>query len=290
MLAARRGGYAVCYCESWDLESFKAVVEAAEECSAPIIAGFNGGFLRHPGRAKPEKLAFYAALRFALERSPAPAAFLLNESDDLEQIREAVDLGFNAVMPENEGLTLPDYRKLVGEVVRFAHPRGVWVEAQLGALSMGACPGEHPGELTDPDLARAFVEETGVDALAVSIGNIHILTRGVAALDFDALRRIHETVDVPLVIHGGSGLPPESIGTLIRLGVAKLNYGTVLKQAYLGALAQALPRYRFPMSPHEFLGMGGDSDILVAARDAVKTRVKELLVLSGSVGQAAHKR
>jgi len=286
LLAAQRGGYAVCYSESWDLESFKAVVEAAEECSAPLIAGFNGSFLRHPGRSQPERLTFYAALRFALERCRAPAAFLLNESDDLEQMREAIDLGFTAVMPENEGLPLARYRELVGAVVQYAHPRGVAVEAQLGTLPLGGHLDEHPGELTDPDLARAFVEETGVDALAVSIGNVHILTRGTAALDFASLGSIHEKVDVPLVIHGGSGLPPESISMLIGLGVAKLNYGTVLKQAYLAALADALPRYSFPMSPHEFLGMGGSSDILIAAREAVKTKAKDLLALSDSAGRA----
>ena len=83
--AARRR-YALCYCESWNLESLQAVIEAAEEASAPIIAGFNGGFLRHSGRPFPEKLAWYAGFRCALEESRAPVAFLLNESDDVAQI------------------------------------------------------------------------------------------------------------------------------------------------------------------------------------------------------------
>ena len=76
MLAnARAGGYAVCYCESWNLESLQSVVDAAEECHSPIVAGFNGGFLRHRSRARPEDLSYYAGLRFALERSPVPVAF-----------------------------------------------------------------------------------------------------------------------------------------------------------------------------------------------------------------------
>jgi ketose-bisphosphate aldolase len=286
LLSAQRGGYAVCYCESWDLGSFQAVVEAAEECDAPTIAGFNGGFLRHAGRSKPESLRFYAALRFALERSPVPVAMLLNESDDLVQMREAMELGFNAVMPENEGLTPGDYRALVADVVKIAHPRGVSVEAQLGTLPSGGSQDQHAGDTTEPEAAREFVTQTEVDALAVSVGNVHILTRGQAALDFDALRRIRKKVEVPLVVHGGTGLPPESIATLISLGVAKLNYGTVLKQVYLAALRESLPRYQSPMSPHPFLGMGGSQDILVAAREAVKTKVKELLVLSKSAGQA----
>src|SRR5580700_602409 len=107
MLAdARTGGYGVCYCESWNLESLQAVIEAAEECNSPIVAGFNGGFLRHSSRPKPEDLSYYAGWRLALEESTVPVAFILNESDSLAQIRQAIELGFNAVMPENEGLDL----------------------------------------------------------------------------------------------------------------------------------------------------------------------------------------
>src|SRR5579863_2902606 len=98
LAAARSGNYAVCYCESWNLESFQAVVEAAEEMRSPIIAGFNGGFLRHRSRAKPERLSYYAGLRRALQESSIPVAFLLNETDDLRQVEEGIELGFNAVM------------------------------------------------------------------------------------------------------------------------------------------------------------------------------------------------
>jgi fructose/tagatose bisphosphate aldolase len=115
---------------------------------------------------------------------------------------------------------------------------------------------------------------------------VHILTSGQASLDLDALRRIREKVEVSLVVHGGTSLPPESIAELINLGVAKLNYGTVLKQVYLAVLQESLPRYHPPMSPHPFLGMGGSLDILAAARAALKTKVKELLLVSKSAGQA----
>src|SRR5262249_35881889 len=113
MLAdARAGGYGVCYCESWNLESLQAVIEAAEECHSPVVAGFNGGFLCSRNRKRPEDLSYYACLRLALANSAVPVAFLLNESDSLAQIRQAIEFGFNAVMPESEGLTLTDYRNL----------------------------------------------------------------------------------------------------------------------------------------------------------------------------------
>jgi ketose-bisphosphate aldolase len=287
MLAdARAGGYAVCYCESWNLESLQAVIEAAEECHSPVVAGFNGGFLRHSSRGRPEDLSYYAGLRFALERSPVPVAFLLNESDSFAQIQEGIELGFNAVMPENEGLAPDEYQNLVDRVVAFAHPRHVWVEAQLGVLPNGACPNNGHFEMTDPDLARRFVQETGIDALAVSTGNVHILTAGRASIDKDALRSIGEKVDVPLVLHGGTSIAHERLRDFVAMGVAKLNFGTALKQAYLEAVRESLAQYERPMNPHSFLGVGGDKDIMMAGREAVKNKVKELLQAVGSVGRA----
>jgi ketose-bisphosphate aldolase len=277
LAAARREGYALCYCESWNLESLQAVVEAAEELKSPVIAGFNGGFLRHASRHKPERLSYYAGLRMALEESSIPVVFILNETDDLAQIEEGMDLGFNAVMVESDYL-LPDrYLQLVKKVVRLAHARGVAVEAQMGRLPHGSEHGHEAGRMTDPQQVRTFVEETGIDALGIAIGNVHILTRGKASIDLDLLQRIHAEVDIPLVIHGGTGFPQQYARQVIDLGVVKFNFGTNLKQAYLAALRGGLARYQEPMSPHPFAGMGGREDIFVAAREAVKKTVQELM-------------
>ena len=283
---AQRDGYAVCYCESWNLESFQGTLEAAEEAESPIIMGFNGGFLNHPGRAKPENLAFWGGMGSALRAASVPVAFILNETDDLKQIESGVELGFNAVMVENQNLSLDEYRQLVKKVVALAHARDVAVEAQIGHLGEGLAGAESKGEATDPRLAKDFAEETGIDALSVSVGTVHIATAKKSAVDLEVLRRIHETVRIPLVIHGGTGFPLEQAGDVIRLGVAKVNFGTGLKQAYLAALREKLQAYREPLSPHPFLGMGGKEDILVAAREAVKQKVKVLLEAFGSVDKA----
>ena len=277
MLAeARSGGYAVCYCESWNLDSLQAVVEAAEEMGSPIIAGFNGGFLGHASRARPERLAYYGSMAAALRASPVPLAFILNETDDLAQIREGIEQGFNAVMVESDSLPAQEYARLVEKVVQLAHARGVSVEAQVGRLPHGS-GGRDGGEVTDPKLARLFVAETGVDALGVSFGNVHILTAGKATIDLEVLARIRAEVDVPLVVHGGSGFPPEYAAEVIGLGVAKFNFGTCLKQVYLAAVREKLAQYSEPMNPHFFLGMGGSEDIFLAAREAVKQQVQELI-------------
>jgi fructose/tagatose bisphosphate aldolase len=189
-------------------------------------------------------------------------------------------------MVDNERQTEEDYRRLVRRVVDLAHPRDVFVEAQVGWLASGSDSGNGHAEITDAGLARKFVEETGVDALAVSIGNVHILTAGNASLDFQALERIREQVKVPLVLHGGTGLPPECFQQAIRLGIAKFNFGTVFKQAFLAAVREKLTAYREPMNPHPFLGLGGPEDIMVAGREAVAEKVKEILVRTGAAGKA----
>lgn len=286
---ARREGYALPYAESWNLESLLAVVDSAEEASSPIIVGFNGGFLRHSTRERPENLAYYACFRYALEKARVPVSFLLNESDSLDQIREGIELGFNAVMPESDGLDIAEYRDLVKAVMRIAKPRSVFVEAQVGLLPVGN--GDHNGRgigiLTDPACAAEFAAETGVDALAVSIGNIHVLTSGKATIDLDILRRIRERVSIPLVVHGGTSLTPKSLREVIRLGVTKVNFGTRLKQCYLAAIRERLEEYRKPLSPHVFLGIGGSEDIMAAGRKAVRLEVTKLIEICGSKERAA---
>jgi ketose-bisphosphate aldolase len=288
MLAeASRGGYAVCYCESWNLESLQAVIEGAEELRSPVIAGFNGGFLMHPSRSKPENLAFYAGMASSVRNASVPVSLILNESGDFSQLASGIDLGFNAVMVESQHLGFEDYKALVKRVVAFGKDRGVFVEGQIGELPDGWNGVKGNGVITDPRVAKSFVDETQVQALSVSIGNVHILTTGKASVDFEALRRIREVVDVPLVVHGGTGFPAECAAEVIRLGVTKFNFGTTLKQAYLAAVREKMAAYHEPMNPHPFLGMGGPEDIMVAGREAVKKRVKELIMQYGYAGKPA---
>lgn len=274
---ARSAGYAVCYCESWNLESTQAVIEAAEELESPVIVGFNGGFLIDERRSKPQNLAYYGAFKLAVSKSAVPIAFLLNETDSLQQIEEAIELGFNSIMVESPHMNRDRYRDLVKTAVKLAHDHGLFVEGQVGELPEGWEGGSPDNEITDPAIASVFVKETGVDALSVSIGNTHVLTRGRSPVYLDKLEKIREAVDIPLVIHGGSGFPSEYAGRVIELGVAKFNFGTVLKQAYLEAIRSKLSEYHEPMNPHVYLGMGGEKDIMVAGMEAVKEKVKELI-------------
>jgi fructose/tagatose bisphosphate aldolase len=159
------------------------------------------------------------------------------------------------------------------------------VEAELGELPCGVSGHtERPAQLTDPALAERFVEETGVDLLAVSVGNVHIQMTGQQDLDLERLAAIRDRVSVPLVLHGGTGISAGSLAEAVRLGVAKVNYGTYLKQRYLAAVRLALANEE--ANPHALLGLGGPSDVIVAGRLAVRDAVLERIESLGCCERA----
>ena len=282
-------GYAIGYFESWNLESMQGVVDAAEQTSSPIILGFNGAFLSSP-RDLPERLQLYAALgRAAAESSSVPCALIFNECPRDDRVVEAIGAGFNLVMLADPDAPLADYIARVAAITSAAHAVGVAVEAELGELPCGSAGGDslqRRGNATDPTAAAEFVAATGVDLLAVSVGNVHIRTSGQGGLDLGLLEEIHRRVPVPLVLHGGTGIAPESLRAAIRLGVAKVNFGTYLKQRYLEAVRAALAPDC--LDPHRLLGMGGTEDVLVAGRRAVRDAVLERVDVLGCRGTACH--
>jgi ketose-bisphosphate aldolase len=287
MQRAASGGYAVGYFESWNLESLQGVVDAAEQTRSPIILGFNGAFLSGE-RAAPDRLALYAAVgRAAAESSLVPCGLIFNECPSDDWVKEAIAAGFNLVMLADPAAPPANYVARVAEITRLAHARGIAVEGELGELPCGAAAdGGTPegGTTTDPAAAADFVAKTGIDLLAVSVGNVHIQTRGQSGLDLVLLERIHRRVPVPLVLHGGTGIAAESLRAAIALGVAKVNFGTYLKHRYLKAVRAALGHDA--LDPHRLLGMGGPEDALVAGRLAVRDAVLERIELLGCRGKA----
>ena len=225
----------------------------------------------------------------AVLRTPDPSVMLIDcehegiKHWDAWKIRDAIDAGFQTVMPEYDGL---DYDEQVGRVrglVAYAHARDAAVEAQVGTLAgMGS---EH-GVSTDPQQARAFVEATGIDLFSAAIGNVHCLRSGTAAVDLALLRQIGEAVDRPLVIHGGSGFPAAAIPEAIDCGVAKFNIGTALKVAYRDAIQQALDSAGDRVDIHDLFGRGAATDAMTTGRIAVKERVLDFMKLYNCTGKA----
>ncbi len=285
--AALQGQYALGYFESWNFESLQGVIDAAEETRSPVMLGFNGEFLTHPGRLAQERLAWYAALgRAAAESATVPCGLIFNECPDDADVRQAVNAGFNLVMLADPAASLDDYTLRVSRLVQFAHAHGAAVEAEIGEL-----PNAASGEIimthaswTDPVLAARFVHATGIDLLSVSVGNVHILAQGQRELDLDLLAEIHQRTGTPLGLHGGTGIALESLRKAVRLGVTKVAYGTYLKQRYLAAVRKALEIEE--QNPHKLLGMGASEDVMVAGRLAVREAVLERIEVLGCCGRA----
>lgn len=284
MRAALAGQYAVGYFESWSLDSLQGVIDAAEASRSPVIIGFNGEFMSAAHRLAPERLDWYGALGVAAATSASvPCGFIFNECPYDDWVRRAVTAGFNVVMPiPDHAESLAEYTARTAAIVSYAHAHGVAVEAELGTLPFGR---EHPGEVTDPAQAVAFVRATQIDLLAVSAGNVHVLLQGRRAVDVARIAALREAVSVPLVLHGGTGIEDDSLRRAIRHGVAKVNYGTVLKQAYLNAIRGRLDAQGVP-TPHHLLGIGGAEDLMLAGRLAVRDAVLHKIDLLGSAGRA----
>jgi ketose-bisphosphate aldolase len=290
MQQAEEGGYAVGYFESWNLESLLAVADAAEAVRAPVVLGFSGVYLPHPGRRVADPLGAYAALGLEVGRGlSVPCCLLFNESPHLDWVLRAVELGFQLVMYTDDGLAPEELADRVRQVVRRAQAAGVAVEgepAPLEGVAGGLAEVPADGRLTEPEAARHFVEQTGVDALAVNVGQAHLHGRRVVRLDLGRLREVRRAVAVPLVLHGASSVDRDDLREAVRLGIRKVNVGSVLKQAYIQALRRACDAQQANANPYEVVGSGLDRDVLVAARLAVRAVVEEFMHGLGSAGRA----
>jgi ketose-bisphosphate aldolase len=268
------GGYAVGYFEAWDLYSLEAVLEAAEAENAPVIFGF-GGVMMEPGWFDGGGLERLGPLGLATaQAAKVPVSFILNEVSTLAQVVRGLKAGFNAVMLDSSSLPYREHLRLTQQVVRVAHAVGVGVEAEVGQLPDASGEiGDAVGAMTDPDQAAHFIEQTGIDALAVSVGNVHILTDRQATIDWERLAALHRAVSVPLVIHGGTGFPEEGIAQAIDLGVAKFNIGTVLKQAFLAGVTEAIQTLSSPLSVQQVMGSRKEADVLQQGKLKMRAEV-----------------
>ena len=287
---ADRGGYAVGYFESWNMESLQAVADASESTGSPVLLGFSGIFLDHSQRVVKEHLSVYAALGHEVcRRLKTPACLVYNESPHFEKVLEAIELGFGLVMFSDENLSFDEQAERVGEIVVIAHRAGVAVEGEPMVLpGVGGQLSIAPDEvnLSVPRVARTFVERTGIDALAVNVGQVHLHGRSEVRLDLSRLTELRQIIDVPLVLHGGSSISRADLQAAIGLGVRKINVGSVLKRSYLGALRLALEELGGNFNPYEVIGSGLDEDVLVKGRLALQMVVEDLMCLFGSAGKA----
>jgi ketose-bisphosphate aldolase len=288
MARALQGGYGLGYFEAWDAYSLEAVCEAAEAERSPVILGFGGMMADRRWLDDGGVEALGALGRVRAERARVPVSLLLNEAQTLEQALRGMEAGFNAVMVDTSAWEWHEAVEAVAGLTRAAHARGIAVEAELGRLPDATATGidASGASLTDPAQAAAFVAATGVDCLAVSIGNVHLLTAHDAPVDLERLAAIRARVDVPFVIHGGTSFPAESVPAAVAAGVAKFNVGTILKRRFLEGARAALEAGPPPVDVHAVLGSHKDADFLEAGKRAMTEKVRELMRLYGSAGRA----
>lgn len=247
------------------LETAEALAGAAEDARLPVILQLSQNCVDYHGALEPIALATLAVAA----GSSAPVAVHLDHAEDASLARRAIDLGFGSVMFDGSTMDYEENVEATLRVVDYAHANGVAVEAELGEI--GGKDGAHaPGVRTDPDEARRFVGETGVDSLAVAVGSSHAMAERTASLDLDLIGRLRHSVHVPLVLHGSSGVPDETIVQAIRSGITKVNVSTHLNRYFTDAVRLQLAEHPEVVDSRRYVR---------EARAAVRREAARLLTL-----------
>ncbi|XAS67867.1 class II fructose-bisphosphate aldolase [Micrococcaceae bacterium Sec5.7] len=247
------------------LETLEGLVAGAEAAGLPVILQISENCAAFHGGLEPLALASLAVAR----QAAVPVSLHLDHAESEELALQAVDLGFGSVMYDGAHLAYELNVAATRRVTEYAHSRGVYVEAELGKV--GGKNGAHaPGVRTDPDEAAAFVAATGVDALAVAVGSSHAMTERSAALDLGLITRLKSALGVPLVLHGSSGVPDESIVAAIGSGMTKINVSTHLNGFFTRAVRDYLVANPSVVDSRKYIKAG---------RDALAPEVSRLLTL-----------
>jgi len=269
--AALEGRYAVGAFNANNMEQIQAIVDAAVEERSPVILQVSQGAIRYAG------LGFAAAMvRTAAEEADVPVVLHLDHGTDFDQNIRCLRAGFTSLMYDGSKAPYEENVATTARVAHIAHVCGIPVEAELGKVLQsadGVTAEDVQAAMTNPDQALDFVTRTGCDSLAVAVGSVHAMKSAQAELDIDRVKAIRETINIPLVLHGSSGVKEESEVEAIKHGIAKINVATMLNQAFTAALKEAMDEMPDNVDPRK---------LLITSRDAVKEVVRHKMRLFGS--------
>ncbi len=256
---------------------FRTVVEAAEENDSPAIIAV------HPTELEYCKDEFVKYMVDRIGNSPVPFVLHMDHGDSIESIMRAVHDGFSSVMLDGSLLPFEENIEKTAEVVRYCHMVDVSVEGELGTIGTTGVTiegGMTEVKYTNPDDAKVFVEKTGVDTLAVAIGTCHgLYPKGVTPkLRMDVLQSIKDVVDIPLVLHGGSGNPDSEVAEAVEIGIEKVNISSDYKSAFFTKAREILAQPNSGWDPN---------NLFPACIEAGKQVITHKMQLFGSVGKAA---
>jgi ketose-bisphosphate aldolase len=259
---ADQGGYAIPSFNYSDIWDFLAIIEAAEEEEAPVMIASNPLVVMDIGV---ELCGAFG--KAAMEKAKTPLIHHLDHSFRVDMCKSAIDYGYPSVMIDASKYSLKENIKAVQEVVAYAHPQGVHVEAEIGKIKGKGIEGDFKGGdfLVQVDEAAALVKETGVDSLAVGIGTAHGFYEGKPEINFQRLAEVNKAIDTPLVLHGGTGIPEEDIRKAIKNGINKVNVGTIIHCTYMNNLREELVK----MGPNPYT-----LDVVKPVKEKIKEVVK----------------
>jgi len=266
------GHYAVPAFNAENLEMVQAIIQAAEEENSPVIIQTTPPTVKYLSADEA-----YAMVYAMAKKSKVPVALHLDHCAVFDDVMAAIKAGYSSVMFDGSKLPFEENIKISKKVSEVAKPMGVTVEAELGTV--GGKEDNVVAEnaiYTDPEQAKEFVEKTGIDMLAVAIGTAHGFYKGEPKLDFERIDKIKSLVDIPLVLHGGSGVPDESVKKAISLGMAKVNFATELRAAATKGVRRVLEDKEV-IDPKKYMG---------EARNEVIKLCREKIKMCGSSNKA----
>lgn len=251
VLGAKSRGTAVGAFNVILLEHAEAIIIGAESAGLPVILQISQNAIKYHGSLEPISLATMACT----VHSKVATSVHLDHAEDTELIRRALDLGYDSIMYDGSKLEFSENVKRSKQMVDLAHSYGATLEVELGEI--GGKDGVHaPGVRTRPVDAKSFVEETGVDLLAVAVGTSHAMTSRNAQLDFKLIAEIENQVAVPLVLHGSSGVSDSDLQSAVRAGMRKINIATHLNHVFTDSIRAVLVADKGLVDPRKYIGAG----------------------------------
>lgn len=272
MKKAQEGHYAIGAFNVENMEMVQAVLAAAEETHSPVIMQTTPSTVKYAG------LDYYLAnVATAAARASVPVVMHLDHGSSFELAMQALRAGYTSIMIDGSKLSLEDNIALTKSVVAACSPSGIPVEAEIGTIGGKEDGMSGKPVYTEPADAKKFVEGCGMNSLAVAIGTAHGIYKGIPKLDVERLSEIRAVVDIPLVLHGTSGVPDDQVRDCVSRGICKVNYATDLRIAYTNGVRKFLAENPDAFDPKKYSAAG---------RELVKQYVMQKMEVVGSVGKA----
>lgn len=275
LIKAREGHYAVGQFNINNLEWTSAILDKCQELQAPVILGVSEGAMRYMGGWH----TIVGMVRgYMIDKNiTIPVALHLDHGSSFEKCKEAIDAGFTSVMIDASHYSFEENIRITKEVVDYAHLRGVSVEAELGKVGGQEDDVVAESMYADKDECKELVEKTHIDALAPALGSVHGPYHGEPKLGFKEMAEINELLGMPLVLHGGSGIPDEQLRKAIDRGTAKINVNTESQQAWAKILREVVATDAKVYDPRKFIGPG---------KKGIAQVVEEKCKVFGCIGKA----